>query len=255
MRHGSLFSGIGGFDLAAEWIGWDNVFHCEWNEFGQRILKYYWPNAKTHGDITETDFSIYRGTVDILTGGFPCQDASNANQSETRGSGANGNRTGLISHVLRAIEEIRPKYVVAENVSNILQTNGGKDFGRILDSLASMGYNAEWRVVHASEKGATHKRARCFMVIYTDSIRLQEGETFIPYVQEKIEPYNWNFARTSVQIFRGGSWKTEPPILLLDDGLPGRLHQEGIKGYGNAIVPQIAFDIFKQIQKFELCTT
>ena len=57
LTHGSLFSGIGGFDLASEWMGWDNVFHCEWNEFGQRVLKYYWPNAITYGDITKTDFS------------------------------------------------------------------------------------------------------------------------------------------------------------------------------------------------------
>lgn len=247
MRHGSLFSGIGGFDLAAEWMGWENVFHCELNEFGKGVLKYYWPESISYGDITKTDFSIHRRKIDILTGGFPCQDASNANQSETRGSGATGERTGLISQMLRAIEEIRPRFVVAENVSNILRTNGGKDFGRILDSLARMGYNAEWRVVHASEKGAPHKRSRCFMVIYSNSIRLQEGQTFIPYVQEKIEPYSWNFAGTSVQIFRGGSWKTEPPILLVDDGLPSKLHQEGIKAYGNAIVPQVAFTIFKAI--------
>ena len=149
--------------------------------------------------------------------------------------------------MLRAIDEIRPNFIVAENVSNILQTNGGKDFGRILDSVAAMGYNAEWRVIHACEKGAPHKRARCFMVIYSDSIRLQEGENFLPYVQEKIESFTWNFARTDVSIFRGGSWKTKPPLLLLDDGLPSKLHQEGIKGYGNAIVPQIAYEIFKSI--------
>jgi hypothetical protein len=66
-----LFSGIGGFDLAAEWMGWDNVFHCEWNEFGQKILKYYWPNAISYEDITKTDFTKHRGTIDILTGDFP----------------------------------------------------------------------------------------------------------------------------------------------------------------------------------------
>lgn len=76
MRHGSLFSGIGGFDLAAEWMGWENVFHCEWNPFGQRILKYYWPKTISYEDITKTDFTIHRGTIDILTGGFPCQPYS-----------------------------------------------------------------------------------------------------------------------------------------------------------------------------------
>jgi len=78
MRHGSLFSGIGGFDLAAEWMGWENVFHCEWNEFGRKVLNHYWPNAKSYEDITQTDFSIHRGKIDVLTGGFPCQPYSNA---------------------------------------------------------------------------------------------------------------------------------------------------------------------------------
>ena len=71
MVHGSLFSGIGGFDLAAESMNWSNRFHCEWNEFGQKILKYYWPNATSYADITKTDFTIHRGEIDILTGGFP----------------------------------------------------------------------------------------------------------------------------------------------------------------------------------------
>lgn len=73
MTHGSLFSGIGGFDLAAEWAGWENMFHCEWNEFGKRVLNYYWPKAISYGDITKTDFTIWRGRIDVLSGGFPCQ--------------------------------------------------------------------------------------------------------------------------------------------------------------------------------------
>jgi DNA (cytosine-5)-methyltransferase 1 len=71
MRHGSLFSGIGGFDLAAEWMGWDNIFHCEWNEFGKKVLNYYWPKAISYHDITKTDFRTHRGTIDIVSGGFP----------------------------------------------------------------------------------------------------------------------------------------------------------------------------------------
>jgi len=80
MKHGSLFSGIGGFDLAAEWMGWENVFHCEWNEFGQKVLKYHFPNADSYGDITQTDFTKYEGTIDIISGGFPCQPFSTAGQ-------------------------------------------------------------------------------------------------------------------------------------------------------------------------------
>ena len=78
MIHGSLFSGIGGFDLASEWMEWQNAFHCEYNPFCQRVLKYYWPNAATYTDIRETDFTIWRNRIDILTGGFPCQPYSTA---------------------------------------------------------------------------------------------------------------------------------------------------------------------------------
>jgi len=70
-KHGSLFSGIGGFDLAAEWMGWENVFHCEWNPFGQKVLKYHFPKSISYHDIKTTDFTIHRGSIDILTGGFP----------------------------------------------------------------------------------------------------------------------------------------------------------------------------------------
>jgi len=76
MKHGSLFSGIGGFDLAAEWMGWENVFHCEIDEFPRKILNYYWPNSISYHDIKTTDFSVHRGKIDILTGGFPCQPYS-----------------------------------------------------------------------------------------------------------------------------------------------------------------------------------
>lgn len=126
LTHGSLFSGIGGFDLAAEWMGWENMFHCEWNEFGQRILNYYWPKAECYGDITKTDFTIWRGRIDVLSGGFPCQDASIAKQDGNGQQGLQGKRTGLFFEMVRAIEEIRPKYIIAENVANILKTNGGK---------------------------------------------------------------------------------------------------------------------------------
>lgn len=123
LSHGSLFSGIGGFDLAAEWMGWENKFHCEIEEFPKRVLKYYWPNAKSYDDITKTDFTIWRGKIDILTGGFPCQPYSVA-----------GKRLGkeddrhLWPEMLRAIREIQPSWVVGENVSGLINWNGGLVF-------------------------------------------------------------------------------------------------------------------------------
>jgi DNA (cytosine-5)-methyltransferase 1 len=253
MKHGSLFSGIGGFDLAAEWMGWENVFHCEWKEFNQKVLKYYWQNAISYTDITKTDFSIHRGNIDILTGGFPCQDASQVGQKK----GLDGERTGLFFEMCRAIREIKPKFVVAENVANILKINKGKDFSRILSELSGMGYNAEWRICRASEKGSPHKRERLYLVAYSDSIRLQKGQTFIPYVQEKTSPKPWSINGTTIQNLRGGIWSSNPPVLLMDDGFPypvdgisvPEYRRRSIESAGNAIVPQIAYEIFKAINK------
>lgn len=251
MRHGSLFSGIGGFDLAAEWMGWENIFHCELDQDKQKQLYKNFPKAITHGDITETDFTIYRGRVDILTGGFPCQDASIANQNGQGQQGLQGGRTGLFYEMCRAIEEIRPRFIVAENVANILKTNRGQDFGKILTELARMGYNAEWRVCRASEVGAPHHRARLYLVAYPNSIRLEKGFTFFSNVHAQTSPFCWRAHGASVQIVRGGAWNTEPPLLCVDDGIPAPLVRRQLHGYGNAIVPQIAYAIFKIIEYIE----
>lgn len=119
MRHASLFSGIGGPDLAVEWMGWENVFHCEWNEFGQKVLKYYWPKAISYHDIRNTDFTIHRGTIDILTGGFPCQGFSLAGLR----LGTDDDRY-LWPEMLRAIREIQPRWVVGENVVGLINWGG-----------------------------------------------------------------------------------------------------------------------------------
>ena len=119
MTHGSLFSGIGGFDLAAHWMGWDNTFHCEWNPFGQKILKHHFPNSISYNDITKTDFTIHEGAIDVLSGGFPCQPYSSA-----------GKRLGkederhLWPEMLRTIKEIKPTWIVGENVLGIVNWGG-----------------------------------------------------------------------------------------------------------------------------------
>lgn len=248
MTHGSLFSGIGGFDLAARWMGWNNVFHCEFDKDKQQNLKINFPESISHGDISTTDFTVYRGRIDVLTGGFPCQDASIAKQDGKGQQGLQGSRTGLFYEMCRAIAEIRPQYIVAENVANILKTNQGRDFGSILTELARMGYNAEWRVCRASEVGAPHHRARVYLVAYTDSVVLQRDKSFYTYVQEKVKPFTWENNGTSVQIVRGGAWNSEPPPVCVDYGIPARLVRKQLHGYGNAIVPQIALAIFKAIQ-------
>lgn len=135
LSHGSLFSGIGGFDLASEWMGWKNEFHCEWNDFGKRILKYYLPNAKSYDDITKTDFSIWRGKIDILTGGFPCQPYSVAGKRK----GSEDDRH-LWPEMLRAIREIQPSWVVGENVAGLISWNGGMVFEEVQTNLENEGY-------------------------------------------------------------------------------------------------------------------
>ena len=120
MNHGSLFSGIGGFDLAAEWAGWNNTFHCEWNPFGQKVLKHHFPNSISYNDITKTNFSIHEGNIDILSGGFPCQPYSTAGLRKGK-----EDERHLWPQMLRAIREIKPSWVVGENVRGLINWGGG----------------------------------------------------------------------------------------------------------------------------------
>lgn len=259
MTHGSLFSGIGGFDLAAEWARIFNVFHCEFNPFGQYVLNYYWPESKLYDNVETADFKQYKGLIDVLSGGFPCQDISKANQSETGQSGLRGKRTGLFYHMCRAIKEIGPKYVIAENVGDLLTINRGQDFRAILSELAGMGYNAEWRICRSSDVGAPHHRERLYIVAYPNSFRLQTGQSFFSYVCEPHEQIGWSPTGTPVQTFRGGAWSCEPPFLCVDDGLSkpmagysaSQWRKEQIKAYGNAVTPQIPYAIFKSIKEIE----
>lgn len=160
--HGSVFSGGGGFDLASEWMGWENVFHCEWNPFCQTILKYYWPNAKSYSDITKTDFTIWRGKIDILTGGFPCQPFSLAGKRK----GSEDNRF-LWKEMLRAIREIQPAWVVAENVPGILSIERGMVFEGVCLDLEAEGYEVQPVIIPSVATGADHRRERVFFIAYS----------------------------------------------------------------------------------------
>lgn len=181
MRHGSLFSGIGGFDLAAEWMGWENVFHCEWNKFGQQVLHYYWPKAICYEDITKTDFSIHRGTIDIISGGFPCQPYSSA-----------GKRLGkederhLWPQMLRAIREIQPSWVVGENVRGLTNWNGGMVFDEVQSDLEAEGYEVTPFLLPACAVNAPHRRDRIWFVAYCNFIGQKSRNIRKSEFQEKI---------------------------------------------------------------------
>lgn len=173
MTHGSLFSGIGGFDLAASWMGWENVFHCEINPFGQKILKYYWPDAITYSDITKTDFSIHRGEIDVLTGGFPCQPYSLAGKRK----GTEDERH-LWPEMLRAIREINPVWIVGENVFGIVNWDGGVVFEHIQADLEAEGYEVQPYVLPACGVNAPHRRDRVWFIAHRTDTRIarRDGE-------------------------------------------------------------------------------
>jgi DNA (cytosine-5)-methyltransferase 1 len=164
MRHGSLFSGIGGFDLAAEWVGWENIFHCEWNEFGQKVLKYYWPNAESFTDITKTNFKKYENKIDILTGGFPCQPYSTA--GKRRGK---EDERHLWPEMLRAIREIRPRWIVGENVFGLINWSAGLVFHEVQTDLEAAGYEVQPYVLPAAAVNAPHRRDRVWFIAHAVS--------------------------------------------------------------------------------------
>ena len=186
LTHASVFSGIGGPEIAATMLGWDNAFHCEINDFGRKILEYWYPNSKSYEDITKTDFSEWRGRVDVLTGGFPCQPFSYAGQRR----GAEDDRY-LWPHMFRCIDQVRPTWVVAENVAGILtmveqgevsamesqgtlfdEVDGVRrhrlvetfTLQRICDDLEGHGYEVQPVLVPACAVGAPHRRDRVFIV-------------------------------------------------------------------------------------------
>lgn len=254
MKHAPLFAGINGFGLAADAMGWEQPFHCEIDEFCQRVIQYYWPKSKAYYDIKKTDFTQWRGSIDVLSGGFPCQDASGANQSETRRQGIEGDRTGLAFETLRAMSEIRPGFGVFENVPGLLTTNDGRDFRTIITELARMGYNAEWRICRASEVGAPHHRARLFVVAYPNRIRLQAHESFFSNVFKEASQARRNITGTTASV--GISWDNEPGFTWVDDGISNVLDEitvpnwrkSSVMSFGNAVVPNVVFKIFQSIK-------
>ena len=255
MKHGSLFSGIGGFDLAAEWMGWENVFHCEWNPFGQKVLKHYWPKAKSYGDITTTDFTIHRGEVDIITGGFPCQPYSQAGKRKGKADDRH-----LWPEMLRAIREVQPRWIVGENVSGLLNWSRGLVLDEIKADLEAAGFEViPPLVLPACAVNAPHRRDRVWIVAYSNVVN----------GQKKNESYQVNNRKTQTQfnrLDRMESWSKKYDRSRLQSAIHGRINgispeldgiafqehrQESIKGYGNSIVPQVVFEIFKVIKEME----
>ena len=183
LTHASLFSGIGGFDLAAEWAGWENIFHCEWNPFGQKVLAHHFPNSKSYNDITKTNFSIHQGTVDVLTGGFPCQPYSTAGKRLGK-----ADERHLFPEMLRAIKEIKPRWIIGENVRGLVSWNGGLVFDEVCADLESQGYEVQPFLIPAASVNAPHRRDRIWFVAFNSkSVRNSSFGEF--YERENTKPF------------------------------------------------------------------
>jgi DNA (cytosine-5)-methyltransferase 1 len=160
-RMASFFSGIGGFDLGFENAGFQITMQCEIDAFGRRILKKHWPHSKLHGNIKElvnADIPV----SDVWTGGFPCQDVSLARMGQR--AGLKGSQSGLFHEFARLISESTPRVVVIENVSGLLSSHGGRDFGTVIRTLADIGYSVGWRTLNSKYFGAPQSRDRVFIV-------------------------------------------------------------------------------------------
>lgn len=169
--HLSLFSGIGGLDLAAEWAGFRTVAFVEFDPYCQKVLKRHWPEVPIYGDVREFDGREFRG-VSVLSAGFPCQPHSLAGKRE-----ASGDERDLWGEVVRVVGEARPRFFVGENVPGLLSSECGAFFGRVLDDLAKLGYRVGWGLWRASDVGAVHLRRRIFIVA-SDSEGEQDWRVF-----------------------------------------------------------------------------
>lgn len=159
--HASLFSGIGGFDLAAEWTGFENKFNCDTDPFCRRVLEYHFPYAKQYTDICTTDFSVWRDCIDVLSGGFPCQPFSSA--GKRRGT---ADDRYLWPQMLRAVREVRPRWVVGENVLGIVSWSQGLVFEQVCADLETEGYSVQPYVLPACGVDAPHRRYRTWFVAH-----------------------------------------------------------------------------------------
>lgn len=285
MMHGSLFSGLGGFDLAAEWMGWRNVFNCERDPFCRQVLRHHFPNAQQHEDITKFNAKKYRHTIDVLTGGFPCQPFSNAGQRK----GMDDPRW-LWDDMFRIVAEIAPRWVIAENVRGLITQSHGIPFNTVCNDLENEGYAVTAYVLPAASVNAPHKRERVFIVANTNGSRTgqetgrtatkaekirghKEGNISEPFgicgnasdtngsgrVQNQRKRKRTEFVDENGQ---ASGWETFPsfsPICGGNDGVSHGLdgitfpkwRRESIKAYGNAIVPQIAHVLFQTIETAE----
>jgi DNA (cytosine-5)-methyltransferase 1 len=264
---GSLFAGIGGFDLGFERVGMKCKWQVEIDDYATQVLAKHWPNVHRERDIRQCGKHNLE-PVDVICGGFPCQDISYAGS----GAGLDGERSGLFFESVRLVRELRPRVVVLENVSALL-TRG---LDRVLGTLASLGFDAEWHCIPASHVGAPHIRDRVFIIAYANSRRLSQqsqlhteqpagietgtqrddSERLRDHLADSIgkgleirQGENTGGARSidwSI-VTRSSWWAAEPCVGRVANGISRRVDR--LKCLGNAVVPQVAELIGGQVVK------
>lgn len=235
---GSLFAGIGGFDLGLERTGkFKTAWQVEIDDCATRVLERHWPHVRRWRDVR--DFPpepIDQWRVDVICGGFPCQDISNAGTRE----GLDGSRTGLWSDYIRIVRLLRPNYVIVENVAVLLK----RGFERVLGDLARSGFDAAWEVLPACAFGAPHSRRRLFIVAYSN------GDDGRARIRNPLAQPDWSLQAIDGTPRARASWQARlaNPSELYGgaDGIPFGSHRN--RAIGNAIVPQIAEWIGHRIQ-------
>jgi DNA (cytosine-5)-methyltransferase 1 len=268
LTYGSLFSGIGGMDLGLDRAGMTCSWQVELDPFCRRVLAKHWPSVRRHDDVKT--FPVYGQDwrVDVVAGGFPCQDVSRIGKR----AGINGTRSGTVNDMLRIVRQLRPRYVVVENPAGFL--DGA--MGHVLGSLAKAGYDAEWQCLPAAAFGAPHLRERIFLVAHAVRHRLEEsgegGAT--PGATERggrdaarlgavpvlrgLRLHDPRGAHPRLRVSGCGglahepipgseAWATESPVCRVANGLPSGMARRHLTALGNAIVPQVAEFIGRRI--------
>lgn len=224
MTFGSLFSGVGGIDLGLELAGMRCRWQVENDPFCLKVLEKHWPAVKRYGDIETLETNCLEN-VDLLAGGFPCQDVSEAGP---RYGIDEGTRSGLWIEFHRIVRDLRPKFVLVENVTGLLSCG----IGRVLGDLAEIGYDAEWSVVSACSVGAPHTRERVFVVAYPQE---QWGKQCRRIQQPEVGSKEGNVY----------FWTSQPEPQRVANGIPRRMDR--LRCLGNAVAPQVAELIGRQI--------
>lgn len=236
MTFGSLFAGIGGMDLGIERAGLDCQWQVEIDDYARRVLAKHWPDVRRHDDIRTfppTEASKWR--VDLIAGGFPCQDVSNAG----RRRGIDGERSGLWQEMLRVVRVLRPRFVLVENTPGMLS----RGLGRVLGDLAKIGYDAEWESLPAAAFGAPHIRDRVFVVAYPNCERSAEQRPGAAVFPHPASQFARQLRRVECEGSREETWglpwaEGESRVSRVANGVPHRV--DCLRGLGNAVVPQVA---------------